>query len=196
MVPRGASRSNRRAHPSRLSWARGFLPSWPCEFDSRHPLHSRSPNQQGFRRPSRLWSVGRSLRPGHSRATSPPPRGRSGGQGQRRSRGRAHWSRAGRSAPHACCRGPFGASPQATADSGMRTSARAWRAAGQGPAQARPAARVLPTVRAAPLTQSRRSFGQAPVEVDETSVRWPEAAGVQVERRMLRTSTAVTERGP
>jgi hypothetical protein len=38
-VPRGATRSNRRAHPSRLRWARGFLPSWPCEFDSRHPLY-------------------------------------------------------------------------------------------------------------------------------------------------------------
>ena len=37
-VPCGASRSNRRAHPSRLGWARGFLPSWSCEFDSRHPL--------------------------------------------------------------------------------------------------------------------------------------------------------------
>jgi hypothetical protein len=37
-VPRGATRSNRRAHPSRLRWARGFLPSWLCEFDSRHPL--------------------------------------------------------------------------------------------------------------------------------------------------------------
>src|SRR5215217_3314674 len=42
-VPRGASRSNRRAHRSRPSWARGFLPSWPCEFDSRHPLHSERP---------------------------------------------------------------------------------------------------------------------------------------------------------
>jgi hypothetical protein len=42
-VPRGASRSNRRPHPSRLGWARGFLPSWPCEFDSRHPLHSTIP---------------------------------------------------------------------------------------------------------------------------------------------------------
>jgi hypothetical protein len=44
-VPRGASRSNRRAHPSRLGWARGFLPSWPCEFDSRHPLQSEGPSQ-------------------------------------------------------------------------------------------------------------------------------------------------------
>jgi hypothetical protein len=24
------------------------LPSWPCEFDSRHPLHDRSPSQKGF----------------------------------------------------------------------------------------------------------------------------------------------------
>jgi hypothetical protein len=47
-VPRGATRSNRRAHPSRLGWARGFLPSWPCEFDSRHPLHSIAPSQVSF----------------------------------------------------------------------------------------------------------------------------------------------------
>jgi hypothetical protein len=47
MVPRGASRSNPRAHPSRLSWARRFLPSWPCEFDSRHPLNSKTPSQLG-----------------------------------------------------------------------------------------------------------------------------------------------------
>jgi hypothetical protein len=47
-VPRGATRSNRRAHPSRLGWARGFLPSWPCEFDSRHPLHSKSARQREF----------------------------------------------------------------------------------------------------------------------------------------------------
>jgi hypothetical protein len=45
MVPRGASRSNRRANPSSLSWARGFLPSWSCEFDSRHPLHIIVPSQ-------------------------------------------------------------------------------------------------------------------------------------------------------
>jgi hypothetical protein len=50
-VPRGASRSNRRAHPSRLGWARGFLPSWPCEFDSRHPLQSIAPSQCAFTAP-------------------------------------------------------------------------------------------------------------------------------------------------
>ena len=49
-VPRGASRSNRRAHPSRLGWARGILPSWPCEFDSRHPLHIIAPSQIKFQR--------------------------------------------------------------------------------------------------------------------------------------------------
>jgi hypothetical protein len=43
-VPRGATRSNRRAHPSRLGWARGFLPSWSCEFNSRHPLDCGVPN--------------------------------------------------------------------------------------------------------------------------------------------------------
>jgi hypothetical protein len=47
-VPRGASRSNRRAHRSRLGWARGILPSWPCEFDSRHPLHIIAPSQHTF----------------------------------------------------------------------------------------------------------------------------------------------------
>ena len=51
-VPRGASRSNRRAHPSRLGWARGFLPSWPCEFDSRHPLHIKTPKNKGEILPS------------------------------------------------------------------------------------------------------------------------------------------------
>jgi hypothetical protein len=50
-VPRGASRSNRRAHPSRLSWVRGFLPSWSCEFDSRHPLHIIAPSQRTFSAP-------------------------------------------------------------------------------------------------------------------------------------------------
>jgi hypothetical protein len=47
-VPRGASRSNRRAHPSRLRWARGFLPSWSCEFDSRHSLQIIAPSQRAF----------------------------------------------------------------------------------------------------------------------------------------------------
>jgi len=27
------------------------LPSWPCEFDSRHPLHSIAPNQLTFSAP-------------------------------------------------------------------------------------------------------------------------------------------------
>jgi hypothetical protein len=39
MVPRGARRSDQKAHPSRLEQVRRFLPSGPCEFDSRHPLH-------------------------------------------------------------------------------------------------------------------------------------------------------------
>jgi hypothetical protein len=47
-VPRGARRSNRRAHPSRLGQARRFLPSWSCEFDSRHPLQSKAPSQLKF----------------------------------------------------------------------------------------------------------------------------------------------------
>jgi hypothetical protein len=38
MVPRGARRSDQKAHPGRLEQARRFLPSWSCEFDSRHPL--------------------------------------------------------------------------------------------------------------------------------------------------------------
>ena len=41
-VPRGARRSNRRAHPKRVERERGFLPSWSCEFDSRHPLHAKA----------------------------------------------------------------------------------------------------------------------------------------------------------
>jgi hypothetical protein len=45
-VPRGASRLKRRTHPSRLSWVRGFLPSWSCEFDFRHPLQSKMPGQR------------------------------------------------------------------------------------------------------------------------------------------------------
>jgi hypothetical protein len=28
--------------------ARGILPSWPCEFDSRHPLHTIAPSQLTF----------------------------------------------------------------------------------------------------------------------------------------------------
>jgi hypothetical protein len=47
-VPRGATRSNWRTHPSRLGWARGFLPSWSCEFDSRHPLNIITPSQSTF----------------------------------------------------------------------------------------------------------------------------------------------------
>jgi hypothetical protein len=47
-VPRGTRRSEQKAHPSRLEQARRFLPSWSCEFDSRHPLHSISPNQGRF----------------------------------------------------------------------------------------------------------------------------------------------------
>jgi hypothetical protein len=43
MVPRGARRSDQKAHPSRLELARGFLPSWSCEFDSRHPLQWPNP---------------------------------------------------------------------------------------------------------------------------------------------------------
>jgi hypothetical protein len=45
MVPRGARRSDQKAHPSRLEQARRFLPSWPCEFDSRHPLQIIAPSQ-------------------------------------------------------------------------------------------------------------------------------------------------------
>jgi hypothetical protein len=44
MVPRGARRSDQKAHPSRLEQARRFLPSWPCEFDSRHPLQIIAPS--------------------------------------------------------------------------------------------------------------------------------------------------------
>jgi hypothetical protein len=40
--PRGATRSIRQARPSRLRRARRFLPSWSCEFDSRHSLQSPS----------------------------------------------------------------------------------------------------------------------------------------------------------
>ena len=43
MVPRGARRSDQKAHPNRLEQARRFLPSWPCEFDSRHPLQTEGP---------------------------------------------------------------------------------------------------------------------------------------------------------
>ena len=50
-VPRGASRSNRRAHSSRHGWARGFLPSWSCEFDSRHPLKATSLVRAAFAMP-------------------------------------------------------------------------------------------------------------------------------------------------
>ena len=49
MVPRGARRSDQQAHPSRLGEARRFLPSWPCEFDSRHPLHRESHSQGPLR---------------------------------------------------------------------------------------------------------------------------------------------------
>ena len=48
MVPRGARRSDQQAHPSRLAQARRFLPSWPCEFDSRHPFHIIAPSQLIF----------------------------------------------------------------------------------------------------------------------------------------------------
>jgi hypothetical protein len=57
-VPRGAGRSDQTGHSSRLEQARRFLPSWPCEFDSRHPLHSESPSQWG----DRSANVSRSLR--------------------------------------------------------------------------------------------------------------------------------------
>jgi hypothetical protein len=43
MRTRAARRSDQQARPSRLGWARRFLPSWSCEFDSRHPLHGDSP---------------------------------------------------------------------------------------------------------------------------------------------------------
>ena len=48
MVPRGARRSDQKAHPSRLEQARRFLPSWSCEFDSRHPLQNIAPSQLTF----------------------------------------------------------------------------------------------------------------------------------------------------
>jgi hypothetical protein len=42
IVPRGARRSEQKAHPSRLEQACRFLRSWSCEFDSRHPLQQRN----------------------------------------------------------------------------------------------------------------------------------------------------------
>jgi hypothetical protein len=55
------------------------LPSWSCEFDSRHPLHDFSPCQTGFP-PRAVRPTAAGFRsPGHLRATSPPPRVRSGG---------------------------------------------------------------------------------------------------------------------
>jgi hypothetical protein len=50
-VPRGERRSNRRAHRSRLWWVRRFLPSWSCEFDSRHPLKATSLVKAAFAMP-------------------------------------------------------------------------------------------------------------------------------------------------
>ena len=40
MVSGGARRSDQQAHQRRLEQARRFLPSWSCEFDSRHPLRA------------------------------------------------------------------------------------------------------------------------------------------------------------
>jgi hypothetical protein len=51
MVPRGARRSDQKAHPSRLEQARRFLPSWSCEFDSRHPLQRHNPLSGAVSRP-------------------------------------------------------------------------------------------------------------------------------------------------
>jgi hypothetical protein len=48
MVPGGARRSDLKAHPSRLEQVRRFLPSWSCEFDSRHPLHSTIPSHHAL----------------------------------------------------------------------------------------------------------------------------------------------------
>jgi hypothetical protein len=42
IVPRGARRSDQKAHPSRLEQACRFLRSWSCEFDSRPPLQQRN----------------------------------------------------------------------------------------------------------------------------------------------------------
>jgi hypothetical protein len=39
-------------------WQSPSLPSWPCEFDSRHPLHGESPSQWG----DRSANVSRALR--------------------------------------------------------------------------------------------------------------------------------------
>jgi hypothetical protein len=48
MVPRGARRSDQQAQLVSLMPVRGFLPSWSCEFDSRHPLHIIVPSQLTF----------------------------------------------------------------------------------------------------------------------------------------------------
>ena len=63
MVPRGARRSDQKAHPSRLEQVRRFLPSWPCEFDSRPPLHVKVLVKGPFAVPPRFCVTARRAGP-------------------------------------------------------------------------------------------------------------------------------------
>jgi hypothetical protein len=89
---------------------RGILPSWSCEFDSRHPLQSISPSGNLLSGPGSGFANSLMRASGHVRATADLVLARSASGEHQRSRGPAGSSHGGKSERRACCRGPFGTS--------------------------------------------------------------------------------------